>query len=193
MVPLRGGARRVADCGCRAGVVAMITIALADPPELPAGSRDVFLPIIGGPPPVVAVNPVTAFYRLLTADQRQQRGRLEVCACLEQAATWKATDVVLHEYWSHRAFNGEMPNYTARRFGCNLPPEYGDNRNYCESMAAGSPDAATMFSSLANSPAHKAHLFGENDFFREQTRVGVGVAVGGSWGWVWVIYIATCK
>lgn len=170
----------------------MMTIALADPPELPSGSRDVFLPIVDGPPPVVAVNPVTAFYRLLTADQRQQRGRLEVCACLEQAASWKAQDIAEHNYWSHRASTGEFPNFTARRFGCNLPAEYGDG-NQIESLVAGSGDASVMFNSLANSPSHRTHLFGENSFFRAQNKMGIAMVRGGQWGFVWAIYVAPCS
>ena len=102
----------------------MITIALADPPELPAGSRDVFLPIIGGPPPVVAVNPVTAFYRLLTADQRQQRGRLEVCACLEQAATWRAFGLANGDPWAHVDRHGVRPFAYSRSSGCLLAVDY---------------------------------------------------------------------
>jgi len=172
----------------------MTTIALADPPDLPVGSRDVFLPIVGGPPPVVAVNPVTAFYRLLTADQRQQRGRLEVCACLEKAATWKVQDIAEHGYWSHRASTGEMPNFTARRFGCNLPTEYGDG-NQIESLVAGSGDATTMFNSLANSPRHRTHLFGENSFFKHQSKMGIAVfeKLNTAYQWYWVILIAICE
>lgn len=171
----------------------MITIALADPPELPPGSRDVFLPVVGGPPPVVAVNPVTAFYRLLTADQRQQRGRLEVCACLEQAAMWRAFGLSHGDPWSHRDRDGIAPNAYARRAGCVLPAEYGDGNNV-ESLVAGSDSALIMFAALAASQSHANHLFGLNSFFKRQDKIGVAVCEGpGEFRWYWCVMISRCE
>lgn len=180
--------------GCRDGVVTM-NIALADPPDLPASSRDVFLPIIGGPPPEPEPEPETpetAFMALLMSDPRQQRPRLERCAALEAAALWKAQDIAQHDYWSHVAANGEMPNVTARRFGCKLPQDYGSGNNI-ESLVAGSPSATVMFNALAESPSHRPHLLGLNSFFRAQTHVGIAMVRGGQWGWVWAIYVAPCS
>lgn len=176
----------------------MITIALADPPELPAGRRDVYLPIVGGPPPVVAVNPVTAFYRLLTADQRQQRGRLEVCACLEQAAMWRAHGLaMLGDPWSHRDKDGIAPNAYARRAGCVLPKDYALDGNNVESLCAGSADPAVMFAALAASAAHRVHLFGELDFYRRQDKIGVAVCESpdpqSMFRWYWAIFISRCE
>lgn len=161
-------------------------ITLADPPTFPA-SRDIYLPIVATPP----VNQVAAFYRLLVADQQQQRPQMQRCERLEQAAEWKAQDIAAHDYWLHQASTGEWPNNTARRFGCNLPPEYGTGNNV-ESLVAGSPDAMAMFGALANSPAHRVHLFGLNEFFRQQTHMGIAMATGGKWGFVWVVMIARC-
>ena len=172
----------------------MITIALADPPELPAVSRDVFLPIVGGPPPVVTVNPVTAFYRLLTADQRQQRGRLEVCACLEQAATWRAFGLSHGDPWAHVDRHGTRPNAYARRAGCVLPKDYDTNGNQVESLVAGSTDANVMFAALVASASHADHLFGRNDFYRSQDKIGVAVCEGpGGFRWYWAIFISRCE
>ncbi len=162
-------------------------IILADPPSCGDG-RDIYLPIIA----TEHANPVAAFYRLTIGDERQQRTALGASAPLELAAEWKAADIILHDYWSHRTYNGEWPNATVRHFGCNLPPEYGNDWNGCESLVAGSPDPMVMFNALAESPAHRVHLFGENDFFRQQTHMGVAVATGGQWGWVWVVLIARC-
>jgi len=173
----------------------MTAIALAEPPDLPPGSRDVYLPIVGGPPPVVAINPVTAFYRLLTADQRQQRGRLEVCACLEQAAAWRAHGLaVLGDPWSHRDRDGIRPNAYARRAGCVLPPDYAIDGNQVESLVAGSADPAVMFAALAASASHRVHLFGELDFYRRQDKIGVAVCEGpGEFRWYWAIFISRCE
>lgn len=167
----------------------MQTVILADPPTYPIIRGNVYLPIAATPP----VNQVAAFYRLLVADQRQQRPSLGTCAALEQAAEWKAQDIAEHDYWLHQASTGEWPNDTARRFGCNLPPEYGDGWNGVESLVAGSADAMIMFNALAESPDHRVHLFGLNEFYRQQTHVGIAMATGGQWGWVWCVMIAVCK
>lgn len=167
-------------------------IILADPPVAPV-SRDIFLPFIATAPAIVtpAVVPdVAAFYNLLTTDARQKRTNMQRCEQLEAAALWKARDIALYDYWSHRASNGDLPNETARKFGCVLAPEYAGNWNGCESLVAGSPDAMVMFNALAESPSHRVHLFGLNDFFRQQTHMGIAVATGGQWGWVWVVLIA---
>lgn len=167
----------------------MNSIILADPPGYVATRGNVYMPIIATEP----VNPVATFYRLLTADQRQRRPSLGTCAQLEAAAEWKAADIVANGYWAHQAHGGEWPNATARRFGCNLPAEYGNTWNGVESLVAGSPDAAVMFNALAESPSHRVHLFGEVDFYRMQTHVGVAMATGGCYGWVWVVMIAACQ
>jgi uncharacterized protein YkwD len=130
----------------------------------------------------------------LVADQRQQRGSLERCADLEAAALWKAKDIATHGYWSHRAFNGEMPNATVRRFSCDLPAEYGDDWNGVESLVAGSGDAMAMFTALANSPSHRTHLLGENSFFKRQCKMGISVfeKLNTEYRWYWVILIGIC-
>lgn len=166
----------------------MNSIILADPPGYSSSRGAVYLPITAN-----QVDPALAFYRLLTADQRQQRPALQRCESLEAAAEWKAQDIVTNGYWSHQASNDEWPNATARRFGCNLPAEYGDNWNGCESLVAGSPDAMVMFSALAESPSHRVHLFGLNEFFRAQTHMGIAMVAGGRLGWVWVVMIAACQ
>ena len=164
-------------------------VILCDPPGYVATRGNVYMPIIATEP----VNPVATFYQMLADDQRQRRSSVGTCAQLEAAAEWKAQDIIAHGYWSHQAHGGEWPNATARRFGCNLPVEYGDNWNGCESLVAGSPDAAVMFTALAGSPSHRVHLFGEVDFYRVQTHVGVAMVAGGQWGWVWVLLIAACQ
>lgn len=175
----------------------MTTIALADPPELPAGSRDVFLPIVGGPPPEPEPEPetpATAFVALLTSDNRQQRRSLEVCACLEQAAMWRAFGLSHGDPWSHVDRHGIRPNAYARRAGCVLPPDYAMDGNNVESLCAGSPDANVMFAALAASASHRIHLFGELDFYRQQDKIGVAVCEGpGEFRWYWCVMISRCE
>jgi len=164
------------------------SIILSAAPVTDATGRAVYLPFAA----TDGADQVAAFWALLTADLRQQRPDLHICPALAQAAAWKAQDIIAGNYWSHQAANGEWPNATVRRFGCALPAEYGDNWNGVEMLAAGSPNAPAIFKALASSPAHKAHLFGENDFFRAQAHSGVAVGSGGYWGWVWCILIAYC-
>lgn len=164
----------------------MPTIALCSGPTQPGARGSVYLPIVA----TVPVDHVAAFYDLLLNDSRQQRPQLERCRELEAAAMWKAADIAANDYWSHRAHNGEWPNATARRYCASLSPVYGPDGNFCESLVAGSDDAAVMFSALIGSVAHRAHLLGETAFFRQQNRVGIACATGGRWGWVWAVYIA---
>lgn len=177
----------------------MTTIAIADPPDLPSGSRDVFLPIIGGPPPVVVVNPVTAFYRLLTADQRQQRRSLEVCACLEQAATWRAHGLANGDPWDHVDRHGITANEYARRSGCKLPASYAAKGNNIELLVNGTGSAWAAFEALARGEKHSVALFAlnpdgsTNPFFAAQWAVGVAMCKGGEAGWYWCIMMAICE
>ena len=175
----------------------MQTIILAYPPES-IDSRDVFLPIAATPPapePEPPSHQVATFYRLLVADQRQQRGSLERCADLEAAALWKAQDIAEHGYWSHRDSEGVWPNRRARLGGCRLPSYYADDANYIESLVAGSSNANVMFAALASSPSHRTHLLGLNDFYKRQDKMGVAMASNPDslYGCYWVIWIAICE
>lgn len=154
----------------------------------PAGTRgNVYLPIVAN-----QVDPVTEFLRLLKADTRQQRPRLDVCPCLMQGALWRATGLANGEPWDHKDRQGRRPNGLARSYGCTLPAAYSDDANYIEELTAGTADPLVAFTSLANSPMHKIHLFGENDFYRVQTRVGVAMAEkeGTDYRYYWVVWIA---
>jgi len=169
-------------------------IVLCDPPES-IDSRDIFLPIIATPPVLPEpVTPAAAFMALLMSDPRQQRTRLERCASLERAAEWRAHGLaMLGDPWSHRDRDGIAPNAYARRAGCRLPQDYALDGNNVESLVAGSPVAAIMFSALAASAAHRVHLFGELDFYRRQDKIGVAVCEGpGEYRWYWAIFICRC-
>jgi uncharacterized protein YkwD len=55
-------------------------------------------------------------------------------------------------------------------------------------------DPVVAFDSLANSPGHRAHLFGEVEFYRAQYHVGVGFAQNESapYQFYWTIWCAAC-
>jgi uncharacterized protein YkwD len=174
-----------------------MTIILSDGPVSIQSRGTLYFPFVATPPlptvePAEVETPEAAFFRLLTIDPRQQRVGLVWCESLAAAARWKAQDIATHDYWAHKASNGEFANTTARNHGCKLPKDYDGNWNGIESLSAGSPDALPIFTSLSNSPRHAEHLFGLNDFFRRQTHCGVAMAQGGRYGWVWCVLIAPC-
>jgi len=163
---------------------------LAPGPTTPTTRGSVFLPIIATAP----VDPVSVFYDLLLHDSRQQRPRLEVCKVLQAGAMRRAFDLAHGAPWSHHDSAGRGANGIARGYGCALPSEYSDDQNYIESLCGGSADATVMFDSLANSQSHEVHLFGENDFFRQQFHVGIGMAENpdAEFRWYFCVWIATC-
>ncbi len=132
-----------------------------------------------------------AFYQLMRDDSRQQRTQLVCNPALVQAATKRAVGLATVDPWSHVDAAGVWPNTYARNAGCKLPTWYGTGNNI-ESLSAGTGDAGEAFASLARSPSHSRHIFGESDFFREQTQVGIGYAEGGAYGYYWVILTAVC-
>ncbi len=150
----------------------------------------VWLPIIATPP----ADPVAVFYDLLLSDARQQRPRLEVCKVLQAGAQQRAWGLANGQPWAHHDSAGRGANGIARSLGCNLPGSYSDNENYVESLTAGTGDGQEAFNSLARSAHHRTHLFGENDFFRQQYHVGVGFAQNGGapYQFYWTIWCAAC-
>lgn len=135
-----------------------------------------------------------AFYRLLVADERQQRTEMHCNAALVAAAQRRATGLATVDPWEHKDRNGVWPNTYAREAGCKLPADYND-RNQIESLTAGLGDPALAYWSLTNdqAPDHRRHLHGEIEFFRKQQDVGIAVAEGGQYGWYWAVLIATCE
>lgn len=180
--------------------------------------RDIFLPIVANrpdpplpltgsalptPTAISALDPnascfhndkASEFYRMLTTDERQQRREMHCHPALVQAAYWRAESLALLSYWSHCEPGGLCANLVARKAGCQLPSDYNDH-NQIESLVAGSPDMAVMFPILAASVDHARHLFGQNDFFRQQPDVGIAVldAPGSLYGVYVVVMIAKCE
>jgi hypothetical protein len=134
------------------------------------------------------------FYRLLVGDSRQQRPRLECDARLVAAARLRAAAQPPGGL-SHCDSLGICANVYARAAGCRLPAHYTVNGNNIESLTGGMKDPAVAFASLAWSPSHAAHLFGQNIFFREQDRIGIALVEIPGWRWQysWAILIARCE
>lgn len=133
------------------------------------------------------------FYLLMLYDARQQRKAIICDPRLVAAAELRAKAQPL-DGLSHCDALGICANVYARAQGCRLPIWYGMNTNEIEELLAGTPNAQPAFDSLARSPSHKLHLFGENDMFRPQDRVGVAMVEvpGHKYRYVWAILIAQC-
>ena len=154
-----------------------------------------FLPIVATAPEVApAADPVAEFLRLLTTDPRQERPVLEVCPALQASALARATGLAFHgDPWAHHDANGVWANEYARRAGCKLPPDYSQNGNNIECLAAGSADPVVMFNALAGSPSHSDALFGRG-WLRHQCHVGIAMVENEAapYRWYWCIHLARC-
>lgn len=98
------------------------------------------------------------------------------------------------EPWAHHDSAGVRANGIARALGCALPSEYSDGQNYIESLTAGTGDPVVAFDSLARSEHHRAHLFGDVDFYRAQYHCGLGMAENpdAQFRWYYCVWIAAC-
>ncbi len=135
------------------------------------------------------------FARLLSADARQQRKVLRCNLALVQAAQVRAESLAKLGYFAHCDPSGVCPNAVAIASGCRLPSWYPVNKNSIESLSAGLRHTKDAFDSLARSVDHARHIFGEVDFFRDQTEVGIAyVEVSGSrYTYYWVVMTAICE
>lgn len=161
-------------------------------PASPLLIRRYYVPMVIGRPSCLTMPATERFYSLLATDGRQQRPTMRCNDALVRAAQERADGMVRSGHFAHCDLAGVCANTYARVAGCRLPAHYSSGNNI-ESLAAGSPVADAVFIALARSPSHAAHLFGQNDFFREQTDVGIAVAAGGKYGWWWVVMIGICQ
>lgn len=133
------------------------------------------------------------FYRLLTTDARQQRPTL-ICDSRLVAAAELRAKAQPSTGLSHCDSQNICANTYARAQGCRLPLDGYGLGNQIESLTAGTANAQAAFDSLARSPSHSKHLFGEIELFRQQDRVGIAMmeVPGHRYRWVWVVLIARC-
>jgi uncharacterized protein YkwD len=99
-------------------------------------------------------------------------GALAGCTSLHRAAQGHSEDMRDNDYFSHDGLNGSEPWDRAcdacYELGCGPSTAMGEN------IAAGQPDAASVFDAWKNSPGHNANMLG-SDF----TMIGIGKATGG--------------
>lgn len=181
-------------------LLAVLVLACQLPPAAPLAQpasplliRRYYVPMVIGLPSCLTMPATERFHSLVAADGRQQRPTMRCNEALVKAAQARADGMANSGHFAHCDLAGNCANRYARAAGCRLPAYYSENGNNIESLAAGSPVAEAIFIALARSPSHAAHLFGQNDFFREQVDVGIAVATGGKHGWWWVVMIGICE
>lgn len=141
-------------------------------------------------PLLIADRPEEEFSVLLRSNPFQHRPLLRESFVLRVGAQRKAQDLADRNYFSHVTPEGVWPNALAIQAGWNLP--YAPDANYIESLAAGYWTAEDAWRALTDSPGHRAHILGENDFYAAQDWFGVGHVFqeGTTYLNYWVIWIA---
>jgi uncharacterized protein YkwD len=113
----------------------------------------------------------------LALNEPGQRRDNPVCnPILSQVARAKARDMALRGYFSHTNPDGIGPNQLVRQAGYKLPDWYGSapNANNIESIGAGYTSAQEVWNGWLDSPAHRTHVLGTQEFYADQDAYGVG-------------------
>lgn len=136
------------------------------------------------------------FVKLLVIDGRQQRKELKCDERLVRAAFARATKSLETVPISHYDSNGVGPNAYAAFEGCSLPSNYAPKGNNIESLVAGTGDVTGVgaYEALARSESHSRHLFGIDEFFGEQNRIGAAIVKNPDsfYKWSMIILISRC-
>lgn len=118
-------------------------------------------------------DPEWELWQLVIADSQQKHSGLALDYCLSAMARSRSADMAIRRYFSHTTPDGVTPNHACRIGGCGIPGYYSDGNNI-ESIAAGYATPSATWDAWKNSPAHRVHVLGEDDFFRGQIRCGIG-------------------
>jgi uncharacterized protein YkwD len=140
---------------------------------------NIFLPIAAKPAQPSADHPhESALLAWLQTHPAQRRPVLRRNATLMAVAKAHVLDMIGRDFFGHTNPDGSGPNERVRRAGFRLPAHYGTERtaNNVESLAGGYETPEAALAGWLGSPAHRAHVLGEREFFRAQTEMGVGYA-----------------
>lgn len=109
-------------------------------------------------------------------DPLQRRQVITCNRILNDFARRKAEDMARRSYFSHTDPDGFGPNHHVREMGYPLPGFYGDapDDNNIESLAAGYATVDKTLAAWISSSSHRAHVMGENSFYRAQQEFGIG-------------------
>ena len=131
-----------------------------------------------------------ALASLIIEDEAQQRTQIQCHPLLAQAAEDKAR--IMADYGMVRHNLGGSPNGRLREIGFPLPHYYsGLMGNQVEAVAGGYSTPSSVWKAFKQSTAHRQHLLGELDFYREQQYIGVGFFKDNSAPHVeyWTVYL----
>jgi uncharacterized protein YkwD len=163
----------------------LLVAGLFQPVQAQTGSSRLFVPLVRADTPSLDATTDTscalsaqekALAALMAAQAEQQRPALVCHAVLAKVARARAEDMARRDYFSHVNPDGFGPNYLVIQAGFPLLSWY-DQRpaaNNIESLAAGYGDAAKTWNAWLNSPSHRVHVLGLNDFYANQVLYGVG-------------------
>ena len=131
-------------------------------------------------------------FDLLRGHPQQQRAVIEWNETLAQVATEHCRDMAKRGYFGHTNPDGIGANQRLRNAGYRLPEVYASHQdaNNVESLAAGDPTVAGTCQAWLNSPGHRPHVFGEDEFYQAQTQMGVGFHRGGYYKRYWCVVTA---
>lgn len=172
-------------------------IALGDGPAPAEGRGSIYFPLIATPPSspddTGLSGAASAFFQLLTTDERQERPSITVCPSLLAAAALRAYGLANGDPWAHVDRYGVTPNEYARNAGCILPADYARKGNNLELLVAGTGDKDVAFTALAESVKHSDPLFGRG-WFAHQRHCGIALSENpdSPYGWYWCVMIALC-
>lgn len=118
-----------------------------------------------------------ALFHKLSINPGQQRKSFNLDPILCIVARQRGADMARRHYFSHTTPDGKGANYLIGEAGYELPTYYDLSRsgNNIESLGMSPGTPKQMVSLWLNSGAHRDHVLGELDFFRDQISIGVGV------------------
>ena len=172
----------------------LITLLPLSVPVHADSGYQVFVPLVVTEPRCEPSSQEAEFEALFRSDPNQTRAAINCNPTLSAVAQQRAEDMAARHYFSHVNPDGVGPNQLVRDAGYHLPSFYSMERdgNNIESIAGGFASAQEAWTGLLGSPAHRRHLLGEVDFYREQIDLGIGFVEDpdSDYRYYWVILTA---
>ena len=130
--------------------------------------------------------------QLIINSKHQQREELTCDKQLANIAYLKAQELAKADKIQHNIDN-ITPNEFVTQRGIKLPAVYLVLGNQVEAIQGGTKTAKQAYDSFLNSEQHKAHLLGENEFYKQQTHMGVGFFFDKNkqYEYYWVVYVTS--
>lgn len=132
-----------------------------------------------------------ALARLIIDDPGQRRRKLACNGLLSAIASDRARELARLGQVTH--LGRSAANRRLIEAGYPLSPIYPRQfENNVEAIAGGLPDAGAVWAAFRDSPAHRAHLLGEHEFYLLQDELGVGFHADPATPHIeyWVVYVA---